>query len=75
MIFEFDNLNLFYWKDIESHHNSVRVIIENLIHLTIHDRLLLRYTYIGNVNQNVKVAVLSLIVEVTEKTVYPGNDK
>jgi hypothetical protein len=36
---------------------------------------MLRYTYVGNVNQNVKVAILSLIVKVSEKTVYPGNGK
>jgi hypothetical protein len=35
---------------------------------------LLRYTHVGNVNQNVKVAVLSLIVKVTETTVHTGND-
>jgi hypothetical protein len=34
---------------------------------------MLRYTYIGNVNQNVKVAILSLIVKVTERSVYTGN--
>jgi hypothetical protein len=34
---------------------------------------MLRYTHVGNVNQYVKVAILSLIVKVTEKGVYPGN--
>jgi hypothetical protein len=35
---------------------------------------LLRYKYVGNVKQNVKVAILSLIVKVTERTVHPAND-
>jgi hypothetical protein len=31
--------------------------------------------YVGNVNQNVEMTILSLIVKVTEETVYPGNEK
>jgi hypothetical protein len=38
-------------------------------------RYVLRYTYVGNVNQNVRVAILYLIVGVTERTVYPGKDE